>query len=149
MKERRDISRRAADRARSLPEGGLAKGRRKFAIFFNGEKRGYSRNEKEGFRGRGNSGVPRVEAYLLLVMTTERLCGEAARPRDVTASSISPLIDHLLYPSEREDSVSGVPLNHLAGKRIISPRDFQNVGGGRKENGERERERERALYRRS
>jgi hypothetical protein len=65
--------------------------------YFSTEKprqRGCARNEKEGFLGWGNSGVLRIEAYLLLVMTTEFY---GSRDLASTTSSISPLIDHPLY----------------------------------------------------
>jgi len=100
--------------------------------------------KKRDFGGGGNSGVPRVEAYLLLVMTTEQqLHGEAAA-LPLQRLQYRPALSIVIYiRAKREVSLLYVPLNHLVGKRVISPRDFQNVGGGREEAGARP---ERAFY---
>lgn len=62
------------------------------------EQRGCARNEKEGFLGRTNSGVPRIGAYLFLIMTTEF---HGSRDLAATMSSISWLIDDPLYRGNR------------------------------------------------
>ena len=68
MSERGDIFSQLIELSRGSPKG---PGNLQYFSTEKPRQRGCGRNEKERFLGRNNSGEPRIEAYLFLIMTTE------------------------------------------------------------------------------